>query len=187
MAGIDSRNEKRAAVSRLTPRNRPAEMVMPERLVPGISASAWPSPIPAALSTGSRCSSRCASSASVAVPVARPWWRCTLVPARAAGTSSAPPSSSPGATAGAAPGGRERAYSSAAIMITVVSTSQTEARRGRAVCSSAQSWSRNPTTAAGTEARASSPSSRRRVAASPGPRRPGATRQSTNAHRSLAK
>ena len=162
-------------------------MVMPERLVPGISARAWPRPMPVALATGSRCSSCWASGGSVTVPGPRPWCRCTLVPARPAGASSSPPSSSPGAEAGAGRARRERSYSSAAIMITVVSTSQTDARRGRAVCWSAQSWSRNPTAAAGTEARASSPSSRRRVAASSGPSRPGATRQSTNAHRSLAK
>ena len=51
-AGMDSRNENRAAVSRVSPANRPAMIVEPERLEPGISAStcappiASPSPIP---------------------------------------------------------------------------------------------------------------------------------------------
>ncbi|HKQ01008.1 MAG TPA: undecaprenyl-diphosphate phosphatase, partial [Actinomycetes bacterium] len=48
--------------------------------------------------------------------------------------ASVPPSSSPGAEAGAGRALRERSYSSAAIMIAVVSTSQTDARSGRAVC-----------------------------------------------------
>ena len=43
-AGIDSRNEKRAAASRLSPRKRPAVIVAPERETPGISASAWARP-----------------------------------------------------------------------------------------------------------------------------------------------
>jgi hypothetical protein len=63
--------------------------------------------MPAALTTGSRSSSRWASSASVTVPVACPWWRCTLIPARAAGNSSSAPSSSPGVAGAAVPVGRE--------------------------------------------------------------------------------
>src|SRR5215207_2669729 len=38
MAGIESRNEKRAAVSRFSPAKRPPMMVEPERLAPGTSA-----------------------------------------------------------------------------------------------------------------------------------------------------
>ena len=38
MAGVESRNEKRAAVSRFMLRNRPALMVAPLREVPGITA-----------------------------------------------------------------------------------------------------------------------------------------------------
>ena len=37
MAGIESRKEKRAAVSRVSPANSPPMMVEPERLAPGIS------------------------------------------------------------------------------------------------------------------------------------------------------
>ena len=43
MAGVESRNEKRAAASRSKLRNKPAEMVMPLREVPGTIASAWAS------------------------------------------------------------------------------------------------------------------------------------------------
>ena len=39
-AGIDSRNENRAAASRVSPRNSPAVIVVPDRDAPGISASA---------------------------------------------------------------------------------------------------------------------------------------------------
>ena len=39
IAGSDSRNEKRAAVSRVNPRNRPALIVAPDRDTPGISAA----------------------------------------------------------------------------------------------------------------------------------------------------
>ncbi len=39
MAGVESRNEKRAAVSRFMSRNRPALMVAPLREVPGITAN----------------------------------------------------------------------------------------------------------------------------------------------------
>ena len=45
MAGVDSRKEKRAADSRVRLRNRPAEMVMPLREVPGTTASAWATPM----------------------------------------------------------------------------------------------------------------------------------------------
>ena len=48
-AGRDRRRHeeaKRAAASRSRPANRPAEIEMPERLMPGISASAWATPIP---------------------------------------------------------------------------------------------------------------------------------------------
>ena len=44
-AGIDSRNENRAAASRVKPRNSPALMVEPERDTPGISASDCAKPI----------------------------------------------------------------------------------------------------------------------------------------------
>ncbi len=37
MAGVESRNEKRAAVSRFMLRNRPVQMVEPLRDVPGIT------------------------------------------------------------------------------------------------------------------------------------------------------
>jgi hypothetical protein len=37
MAGIESKNEKRAAVSRVRPANKPPMIVEPERLEPGIN------------------------------------------------------------------------------------------------------------------------------------------------------
>ena len=40
IAGMESRNEKRAASSRVSPRNRPVVMVQPERDAPGTTASA---------------------------------------------------------------------------------------------------------------------------------------------------
>ena len=45
MPGIASRNEKRAAPERDRPSARPAVIVMPEREVPGMSASACAQPI----------------------------------------------------------------------------------------------------------------------------------------------
>ena len=45
MIGMPIRNAKRAAASRFRPRNRPAAMVMPERLMPGNRASAWATPM----------------------------------------------------------------------------------------------------------------------------------------------
>ena len=44
-AGIERRNEKRAAAVRSSPTNSPAVIVAPERDTPGISASAWAKPI----------------------------------------------------------------------------------------------------------------------------------------------
>ncbi len=44
-AGIDSRNEKRAAASRLSPRNSPAVIVAPDRDTPGTRAIACAKPI----------------------------------------------------------------------------------------------------------------------------------------------
>ena len=44
VTGMAIRNEIRAAESRLKLRKRPAVMVMPEREVPGLSASTWPAP-----------------------------------------------------------------------------------------------------------------------------------------------
>src|SRR4028118_2314598 len=44
MAGIERRNEKRAAVSRVSPANNPPMMVEPERLAPGINASTRAAP-----------------------------------------------------------------------------------------------------------------------------------------------
>src|SRR6266550_2089767 len=41
IAGIDNRNEKRAAVSRVSPAKSPAMIVEPERLEQGISARHW--------------------------------------------------------------------------------------------------------------------------------------------------
>ena len=43
--GIDNKNEKRAAASRVSPVNNAAVMVIPERDVPGINAIAWAKPI----------------------------------------------------------------------------------------------------------------------------------------------
>ncbi len=43
-AGIASRNAYRVADARSYPMNRPPEMVAPERLTPGMSASAWANP-----------------------------------------------------------------------------------------------------------------------------------------------
>ena len=48
IAGIDIRNEKRAASSRSTPRRSPPEIVLPERETPGKIAKAWKQPITAA-------------------------------------------------------------------------------------------------------------------------------------------
>ena len=44
MMGVESRKEKRAAVSRFILRKRPAVMVTPERETPGITASACATP-----------------------------------------------------------------------------------------------------------------------------------------------
>ena len=44
MAGVESRKEKRAAVSRFMLRNRPALMVAPLREVPGITETACARP-----------------------------------------------------------------------------------------------------------------------------------------------
>ena len=54
MIGVAIRKLKRAAASRSSPANRPAEIEMPERLTPGISASAWATPMPRALGNASR-------------------------------------------------------------------------------------------------------------------------------------
>ena len=43
--GSDRRKEKRAAASRLKPRNKAAVMVIPERETPGMSARHWARPI----------------------------------------------------------------------------------------------------------------------------------------------
>ena len=43
--GVAMRNEKRAADSRSSPANSPAEIEIPDRLIPGTSASAWAPPI----------------------------------------------------------------------------------------------------------------------------------------------
>ncbi len=48
MMGMPIRKANRAAASRFRPRNRPAAMVMPLRLMPGKSASAWATPMKAA-------------------------------------------------------------------------------------------------------------------------------------------
>ncbi len=45
MTGMPIRNANRAALSRVRPRNRPAAMVTPDRLVPGNRASAWAAPM----------------------------------------------------------------------------------------------------------------------------------------------
>ena len=45
IAGVESRNEKRAADSRVILRNSPAEMVTPLRDVPGTTANACAAPI----------------------------------------------------------------------------------------------------------------------------------------------
>ena len=47
--GVAIRKLKRAAASRSRPANRPAEMEMPDRLIPGMSASAWAAPMPTAI------------------------------------------------------------------------------------------------------------------------------------------
>ena len=52
MAGVESRNEKRAAASRLRSRNSAAVMVIPLRDVPGTTASACASPINAGILPG---------------------------------------------------------------------------------------------------------------------------------------
>ena len=46
--GVAIRNEKRAAASRPRPAKRAAEIEIPDRLMPGISASAWAAPMPTA-------------------------------------------------------------------------------------------------------------------------------------------
>jgi hypothetical protein len=48
VTGTLIRNEKRAASSRLKPRNSPHVIVAPERETPGTSAAAWASPTPKA-------------------------------------------------------------------------------------------------------------------------------------------
>ena len=48
-AGIAIKNEKRAAWTLLTPNRRAAEMVMPEREMPGSIATAWAMPIMSAV------------------------------------------------------------------------------------------------------------------------------------------
>lgn len=40
MIGVDNKNEKLAALSRVSPKNKPPVMVIPERETPGITASA---------------------------------------------------------------------------------------------------------------------------------------------------
>lgn len=45
MAMMESKREKRALAVRVRPRNRPALIVMPERLVPGMRARAWARPM----------------------------------------------------------------------------------------------------------------------------------------------
>jgi len=45
MAGIDKRKENSAAATGFTPENKPAEMVEPEREIPGRMATACPIPI----------------------------------------------------------------------------------------------------------------------------------------------
>ena len=45
MAGIESKKEKRAALSRDNPNSKPIVMVIPERDVPGINATACARPI----------------------------------------------------------------------------------------------------------------------------------------------
>jgi len=55
---MDSRNEKRAAAVRSRPTSSPAVMVIPEREVPGISASAWAKAITATRPALSRYSQR---------------------------------------------------------------------------------------------------------------------------------
>ena len=49
MIGVAMRNEKRAADSRSSPANSPAEIEIPDRLIPGTRASAWATPIANAL------------------------------------------------------------------------------------------------------------------------------------------
>jgi hypothetical protein len=56
--GVAMRNEKRAADSRFRPANRPAEIEIPDRLTPGISASAWAKPSPSAFGNVRSISSR---------------------------------------------------------------------------------------------------------------------------------
>ena len=46
--GVAIRKQNRAAASRSRPANRPAEIEMPDRLMPGTSASAWAAPMPIA-------------------------------------------------------------------------------------------------------------------------------------------
>ena len=48
VTGVAIRKLKRAADSRSRPAKRPAEIEMPERLMPGIRAIAWATPIPKA-------------------------------------------------------------------------------------------------------------------------------------------
>jgi hypothetical protein len=67
MTGADSRNEKRTASSRLSPRPMPNTVTMPSRLMPGSSARICPAPMKAArlkLIVDSRWSASTAGSAS---------------------------------------------------------------------------------------------------------------------------
>src|SRR6478736_9075474 len=45
ITGVDNKNEKRVAASRVNPRNNPAVIVIPERETPGHSARAWAEPM----------------------------------------------------------------------------------------------------------------------------------------------
>ena len=68
MPGTASRNENRAAPSRVRPSVRAIVMVTPERDVPGISASACAQPISSASRQPTEYSSRCAASETVRKP-----------------------------------------------------------------------------------------------------------------------
>ena len=48
MMGTERRKLKRAAASREKPSSMPVVMVLPDRDVPGTSASAWPTPMASA-------------------------------------------------------------------------------------------------------------------------------------------
>ena len=58
MAGIPSKNPKRAAASRRNPRKSPPLIVAPERLMPGMSASACARPTMSPSTTPTLCSGR---------------------------------------------------------------------------------------------------------------------------------